>query len=751
MAIVRVGELFDTGAGHRHRIDAGRDGSLVVISTLDGGYLSRIDEDGSTVLLQAAPSNGNLRSGEIDTLSDGRYVVSVGGHAGFGSGALVQILDRDGSPATGLIDAMVDDAARYGPGFTVTGTNDGGFAFVWNDYSAGSQQYPATHANGAVANYSGVSDVRIRYFDANGNGALSTVADDDVESISGVAVSRRAADQYVNDTETLAGGQTVFAYMDHRVVGSPDGNGSHGEWEVSVQIASPGDVGEPIKVDLGPYNEQSGAGTSPYPQAIDPAAGVNLVAMPDGGFAVLWTENTYAAPSQGGGYTHNGWQTVIRYFDAAGNPLTAAITLVTRGLEHGNHSKYVWAEAMSDGRIAIGYNVGVSGANGNGTLDAFLGVVGPLGSSIEATRVNQTAAGNTQFYTISDLAVRSDDAIELVYQNALVGAGGNANHTLIERFAVGDAGEVVQNGSAGADTISGGGFQDVIFGLGGADRLAGGGGRDNLHGGDGNDGLRGGNHDDRLFGGAGNDLVEGGAGADLMNGGAGRDTLSYATSDAGVAVRLANGAVSGGHAAGDSFAGFEDISGSAFGDRLSGDGGVNALRGLGGNDILDGAAGNDTLDGGEGNDTARGGAGIDSLLGGDGNDRLEGGDDGDLLTGGAGIDTLAGGGGRDILYFDDGDASAVRTQADRVVGHSRADLDRINLSRIDADTTEGADGDQAFTWLGAGAFSGAAGELRYQAINGDAFLQGDTDGDGIANFFIRVEDFTTLMRGDLVV
>ncbi|HEX8257479.1 MAG TPA: RTX toxin, partial [Allosphingosinicella sp.] len=143
--------------------------------------------------------------------------------------------------------------------------------------------------------------------------------------------------------------------------------------------------------------------------------------------------------------------------------------------------------------------------------------------------------------------------------------------------------------------------------------------------------------------------------------------------------------------------------------------------------------------------------GVDSLLGGDGNDRLEGGDDGDLLTGGAGIDTLAGGGGRDILYFDDGDASAVRTQADRVVGHSRADLDRINLSRIDADTTEGADGDQAFIWLGAGAFSGAAGELRYQAINGDAYLQGDTDGDGVANFFIRVDDFTTLMRGDLVV
>ncbi|HEX8257478.1 MAG TPA: hypothetical protein VF589_07580, partial [Allosphingosinicella sp.] len=573
MAIIKVGDTYDTGGGHEVQIDAGHDGSIVAAGTEHLNFLYRLDEDGSETSLVQTASFGQFTNGYVETLSDGRYALYATNHYGLGYGARVQLINRDGSPATEVINPEFEGGEdRNGAGYTLTATSDGGFAFVWNDISRSSDAfevtYPPNPHNGGTSSttYAGY-DVRVRYFDATGTATTpSVVADDDVETANGATANRRALDQYINDSETLAGGGTAMVYVDRRWAGA-SGGGADQEWQLSLQISTPGNVGEPVKIDLGAFGTAFGT----YPDSLTPSASANIVPLPDGSFAVIWTEDTFVAAPVWGNYERTGTQTVIRYFNAAGEPLSDQVTLVTRGTNHGNHRQTVWAEALSDGRIAIAYNVGVDGVNGNGSLDAFVGVVGPLGSSLEVTRVNDTAAANTQFYTIKDLAVRSDDTVELVYRDVE-----RANNTVIERFAVQDVGEVVQNGSAGVDTINGGGFQDVIFGLGGADRLAGGGGRDNLHGGDGNDGLRGGNHDDRLFGGAGNDVVEGGAGADVMNGGAGRDTLSYATSDAGVAVRLANGAVSGGHAAGDSFAGFEDISGSAFDDRLSGDGGVNA-------------------------------------------------------------------------------------------------------------------------------------------------------------------------------
>jgi ferredoxin len=54
----------------------------------------------------------------------------------------------------------------------------------------------------------------------------------------------------------------------------------------------------------------------------------------------------------------------------------------------------------------------------------------------------------------------------------------------------------------------------------------------------------------------------------------------------------------------DTFAGIEDLQGSAFNDTLTGDGGPNRI---------DGGAGNDTLSGGAGDDQLIGGAGIDTL------------------------------------------------------------------------------------------------------------------------------------------
>ena len=50
--------------------------------------------------------------------------------------------------------------------------------------------------------------------------------------------------------------------------------------------------------------------------------------------------------------------------------------------------------------------------------------------------------------------------------------------------------------------------------------------------------------------------------------------------------------------------------------------------------------------------------------------------------------------------------------------------------------------------VAAAAFSGTAGELRFQVVQGDALLQGDVNGDQIADFYIRVEGVTQLFVGD---
>ena len=87
----------------------------------------------------------------------------------------------------------------------------------------------------------------------------------------------------------------------------------------------------------------------------------------------------------------------------------------------------------------------------------------------------------------------------------------------------------------------------------------------------------------------------GGAGADSLDGRGGSDWLDYRSSPAGVHVDLSTHTASGGHAEGDTIAGFEHLSGSGYGDTLIGDAGRNYIIGLGGADSLDGGAGIDRL------------------------------------------------------------------------------------------------------------------------------------------------------------
>ena len=174
-------------------------------------------------------------------------------------------------------------------------------------------------------------------------------------------------------------------------------------------------------------------------------------------------------------------------------------------------------------------------------------------------------------------------------------------------------------------------------------------------------------------------------------------------------------------------------------DYLYGHAGDDALFGDAGNDVLNGHKGNDTLDGGADNDMLDGGAGNDALFGGDGDD---------VLIGSWGVDTLAGGSGADIFVFGSADTGNWQSNADTILDFSQADGDLIDLSAMDA--VEGG-GDDAFSFIGTSAFSGTAGELRYFTDPDGAFLAGDTDGDGAADFFIRVDGVSDLSQADLVL
>ena len=137
---------------------------------------------------------------------------------------------------------------------------------------------------------------------------------------------------------------------------------------------------------------------------------------------------------------------------------------------------------------------------------------------------------------------------------------------------------------------------------------------------------------------------------------------------------------------------------------------------------------NDTLRAGEIGGTLNGGAGNDTLIGNIG---------ADTLTGGTGKDTLTGGGGIDKFYFATGHSSATAGSRDLITDFV-VGTDLIDLTGIDANS--GQSGVQAFSWRGTGAFNGQAGALRYfyDASRGVTVLEGDINGDAVADFAIEL-------------
>lgn len=294
-----------------------------------------------------------------------------------------------------------------------------------------------------------------------------------------------------------------------------------------------------------------------------------------------------------------------------------------------------------------------------------------------------------------------------------------------------------------------------------------------------------------LMGGDGNDTLIGGASGDRLYGGNGSDTASYASASAGVSASLAAPKTNSGDAKGDIYSSIENLSGSRFNDVLAGDATANVLAGGSGNDTLEGAAGGDVLNGGAGSDTASyvsasasvkanladaasntrdakgdtyhsienllgssfgdaltGDAGVNALSGGGGHDVLSGGLGNDSLFGGAGADRHYGGAGTDRFIFK-AISESVGSYVDTIFDFSTSELDRIDLSAIDASTMSA--GDQAFSFIGANTFTGVAGQLRFDKLTSDTYIYADVNGDTVADFKVHLDDAITLTKDYFIV
>ncbi|MEA3045643.1 MAG: serralysin [Sphingomonadales bacterium] len=194
----------------------------------------------------------------------------------------------------------------------------------------------------------------------------------------------------------------------------------------------------------------------------------------------------------------------------------------------------------------------------------------------------------------------------------------------------------------------------------------------------------------------------------------GRDTLDFSGWNTNSKIDLAPGASSDG---GGQTTNVQIAFGTVIEDAIGG----------GGNDVVTGNAANNFLHGGAGNDS---------------------------LAGGAGFDQDEGGAGADIFVFTapgDSGETALRSDGAKFRSDVLTDFvsgtDRMDLSAIDANAATA--GDDAFSFIGTGAFTHQAGQLRYEVLGGRVYIYGDVNGDGGVDFQI-VANGTLLQASDFI-
>jgi len=154
-------------------------------------------------------------------------------------------------------------------------------------------------------------------------------------------------------------------------------------------------------------------------------------------------------------------------------------------------------------------------------------------------------------------------------------------------------------------------------------------------------------------------------------------------------------------------------------------------------------------------ENATGGTGNDSITGNGVGNILKGGGGDDTMRGGAGSDRLEGNAGGDIFVFGAVGESLqyeARSDGKKATPDMLLDFtsgtDKIDLSAIDANQMTA--GDDAFSFIGANAFSGVAGQLRAEVLGGQLHILGDVNGDGRADLHI-IASGTQILVSDFVL
>eukprot|EP00105_Crassostrea_gigas_P038451 XP_019922599.1 PREDICTED: uncharacterized protein LOC109618702 [Crassostrea gigas] len=408
----------------------------------------------------------------------------------------------------------------------------------------------------------------------------------------------------------------------------------------------------------------------------------------------------------------------------------------------------------------------VYGWEGNDTINSTIGFGGVIFAGAGNDTVNKI--GIIQDKDVDGGDDTDKDTYLLLANGAVINLllgtseanGVTAAVTNFEDFEYAGPSDITVIGGSAANAILTGDGDDTLFGNSEGDFLQASLGNDRANGGSGDDTIRGGDGSDTLIGASGDDNMFGDDGDDTYFLQQAGDTVTEAFNEGTDTVftyvdnTTAASHIEELHLVGPTA---RTAFSNSLDNQISGNGGSDTLSSATGNDTLVGNGGGDQLNGDDGNDRLLGSDGFDTLNGGADNDRLEGQGDLDILDGGAGNDTIFGGGGRDTMtggdgsdrfVFASGDTADSVTQADRITDFDQAENDCLDLRSNDAVT---GGGDDAFTFIGARAFSGTAGELRYQQAGGETRIFGDTDGDGAADFIVRLETNVNLGALDFLL
>lgn len=252
-----------------------------------------------------------------------------------------------------------------------------------------------------------------------------------------------------------------------------------------------------------------------------------------------------------------------------------------------------------------------------------------------------------------------------------------------------------------------------------------------LTGSDANDSILGFAGDDHILGLGGHDQLFGGGGADLLEGGLGDDIYQI----------------------------FEDLT-----DTIIDTGGVDTIRATVGTDLEDypeienltmviDYSGRPLLGNGLDNELIDWG-GSNRLDGRDGDDYLNAEAGNDVLIGGLGTDFMLGGHGRDRFEFRSVEEIGTGETTRDVIWDFKPTADKINLGSIDAN--EQFTGNQAFQLLAFAEFTGKSGELRWvyeqrADLSAVTLVEGDTDGDGVADFQIELNGRLPMYAADFIL